>query len=107
MNKPLLPAFLLWSVLFFSFQPEGAFAQAARGGDDNPVLVIVIEGAVEVAPAGTDNWAAAKLNQQLQPGDKIRTGKLSRAVLRSKASGELPVRESSLLTINAPNDVHE
>src|SRR5205809_45431 len=32
MNKPLLSAFLLWSVLLLCFQPTGAVAQAAGGG---------------------------------------------------------------------------
>src|ERR1041385_4243087 len=75
--------------------------QNARAAD-TAISVILIEGTVEVAPAGTDNWAPARLNQKLQPGDKLRTGKLSRATLRSPAAGDMPVRESSLMTINAP-----
>lgn len=74
---------------------------AARAAD-NSVSVILIEGTVEVAPAGTDSWAPARLNQKLQVGDKLRTGKLSRAMLRSPSAGDMPVRESSLMTINAP-----
>ena len=102
MNKPFFSAFLLWSVLLSCFQPAGASAQTPRGGTDNSVLIISLEGVVEVAPAGTDNWAPAKPNQKLQVGDKLRTGKLSRATLRSTAAGDVPVRESSLMTIAAP-----
>lgn len=99
MNTPSLRAVLLCGTLFLSFHPLAALAQAA---DDNAVFVIVIEGNVEVAPSGTDNWAPAKLNQRLQPGEKIRTAALSRATLRSKAAGEMSVRESGLFTINPP-----
>src|SRR6187455_342260 len=98
MNKPLLTAFLLWSVLASSLLPIEA-AQIARGGSDYSTFVILIQGTVEVAPAGTDNWAPAKLNQKLSVGDKLRTGKLSRATLRSTAAGDVPVREASVMTI--------
>ena len=80
----------------------GPFAPSVRAAEDVSITVIMIAGTVEVAPAGTDNWAPAKLNQKLQPGDKLRTGKLSRTTLRSAQSGDMPVRESSLMTINAP-----
>ncbi len=76
-------------------------AGVASAADPGAVTVILIQGTVEVAPAGTDNWAPAQLNQSLKIGDKLRTGKLSRTALRS-AAGDMPVRESSLLTIAAP-----
>src|SRR4030095_3103841 len=68
--------------LYFLLQEIGAFAQA-NVPSSSSVVVTVIEGTVEVAPAGTDNWAPASLNQKLKTGDKLRTGKLSRTVLRS------------------------
>ena len=76
-------------------------AGVAFAADPGAVTVILVQGTVEVAPAGTDNWAPATLNQTLKVGDKLRTGKLSRTALRS-AAGDMPVRESSLLTIAAP-----
>lgn len=103
MNGPSFVSKLLWGfALLFLLYSTDARAQTARAAADNSVSVILIEGTVEVAPAGTDNWAPAKLNQKLQPGDKLRTGKLSRTMLRSAAAGDMPVRESSLMTINAP-----
>src|SRR5688500_10104798 len=102
MNKPFRATFLLWSLLFLCTLPVGADAQGVRGAEDKSVVIIALEGTVEVAPSGTDTWAPAKQNQKLQPGDRLRTGRLSRATLRSTAAGDMPVRESSLLTINAP-----
>jgi len=66
------------------------------------VSVIVIEGTVEVSAAGTDVWVPAALNQKLKTGDRLRTGRLSRAVLRSPGAADTPVRESSMLSISPP-----
>src|SRR5262245_49678507 len=101
MNRPLLLSKLLMGLLLVCLVPCSARAQAPRQNDSS-VTVSVIQGTVEVAPAGTDNWAPAALNQKLKVGDRVRTGKLSRAVLRSPNVADTPVRESSLLTINAP-----
>jgi tetratricopeptide (TPR) repeat protein len=64
--------------------------------------VLSIEGSVEVASPDTENWRPAKTNEVLQVGERIRTGKFSRATLRSSQSGELRIRGSSWLTIRAP-----
>src|SRR5688500_5291118 len=92
MNKPQFPALLFWSVLLLFLASLSAVAQGTRAPDTS-VQVIAIEGTVEIAPTGTDNWAAAKLNQKLKAGDRLRTGKLSRTTLRSPAAGDMPVRE--------------
>jgi Flp pilus assembly protein TadD len=66
------------------------------------VVLLSVEGRVDVARAGTENWAPARANQVLQPGDKLRTGKSSRATIRSSKWGQLRVRESGLIVIEAP-----
>lgn len=101
MNTPSFRAFLFWSVLFCSFEPAGAFAQAVRS-DDYSLNIIVLEGSATVAPAGTDNWAPAKLNQKLVPRDKIHTEALSRVVLRSSAGGDQEMRELTDLIVKDP-----
>src|SRR5687767_605846 len=55
--------------------------------DADAVVVVSLEGKLEAAPAGTENWAAVAVNQKLRPGDRIRTGRNSRATLRSAAAG--------------------
>ncbi|HWN97321.1 MAG TPA: FecR domain-containing protein, partial [Methylomirabilota bacterium] len=103
MNRPSFAAKFLWGLaLILTLGPLEALAQPARPGADTSVTLIVIQGTVEIAPSGTDAWAPARLNQKLKAGDKLRTGKLSRATLRSPAGGDMPVRESSLLTIHPP-----
>src|SRR6478736_5120610 len=42
-------------------------------------LLVMIQGTVEVLPAGTSAWKPGKLNQVLHPGDRVRTGERSRA----------------------------
>jgi tetratricopeptide (TPR) repeat protein len=100
MNRLLLLSKLLVGLVLICLLPCSTRAQAPQ--NDASATITVIQGTVEVAPAGTDNWAPAALNQKLKVGDRVRTGKLSRAVLRSPNVADTPVRESSLLTINAP-----
>src|SRR5947207_2738995 len=81
----------------------GSVPVAAQTGgsarEEQAVLLSIEGGGVEVAPRGTTNWSQAKQNQALNPGDRLRTDKNSRALLRSSRLGQLRVRESSLLTI--------
>jgi hypothetical protein len=74
MNTLCPRAFLLWILLLGSLLVPGGLTRSVRGAETSSVSIIALEGTVEVAPAGTDNWAPAKLNQRLQPGDKLRTG---------------------------------
>jgi tetratricopeptide (TPR) repeat protein len=71
-------------------------------GDADSVVVVSLEGKLEAAPVGTENWAPVAVNQKLRPGDRIRTGRNSRATLRSAAAGEETVREEGIFTINPP-----
>lgn len=81
-----------------------AFAQAANPAEPDAVELLIVEGRVEVSPAGRDAWIPASANLALQPGDKLRTGKQSRAAIRSSKWGLLRIRESSLITIEPPRD---
>ena len=64
--------------------------------------LIVASGTVEIAKAGTTNWAAGVVNQSLQPGDKVRTGKNSRAMVRLANLSMLRVYELTTLEIQPP-----
>jgi tetratricopeptide (TPR) repeat protein len=101
--KTLLPRAFLCAFGLILFAVAFVLTPGASAAEPASVSITVIEGTVEIAPAGTDAWAPATLNQALRPGDRLRTGKLSRAVLRS-SNGDMPVRESSLLTINPPRE---
>ncbi len=99
-------SFLRYLLLAFiasaAFYPVIASAQNTPQTEDDSVMVVSIEGKLETAPAGTENWTTARVDQKLRPGDRIRTGEASRALLRSAASGDLVVRGASLQTIYAP-----
>ncbi|HEY0550253.1 MAG TPA: tetratricopeptide repeat protein [Verrucomicrobiae bacterium] len=101
MKTPSFRVVLFWSALFCFFHPSGAFAQAVPG-QAYSLTIIVLEGSATVAPAGTDNWAPATLNQKLKPRDKIHTEALSRVVLRSSAGGDQEMRERTDLIVKDP-----
>ena len=62
-------------------------------------VVLTIEGTVEVAPAGTLNWAPARTNQVLNVGDRIHTGEGSRATVLLSDRSVLRVGDSTTLEI--------
>jgi Flp pilus assembly protein TadD len=69
---------VVWTVLV-----SGVPVWAASGGfDTNICLLLVVEGTVEMAPANTTNWVAAKTNQVIGTGVQVRTGFRSRAAIR-------------------------
>jgi hypothetical protein len=47
-----------------------------------PYVIIELEGTVEVSRAGSPLWDPARVDQPLLPGDRVRTGDRSRAVVR-------------------------
>ena len=58
-------------------------AEAAQGPAREPaVIVLETGGKVEILPAGAQNWYLAVTNQELHPGDQLRTGPNSRAAVR-------------------------
>ncbi|HTA31482.1 MAG TPA: hypothetical protein VK731_13405, partial [Candidatus Cybelea sp.] len=61
--------------------PAFVSAQSTAAAPKETVLLMV-SGTVEVASAGGGNFAPARATQILHVGDKIRTGKNSRATLR-------------------------
>jgi Flp pilus assembly protein TadD len=84
------------------------FKTSARGAEPVPApekpscLLLTAEGKVEVAHAGTSDWAAAKTNQTLQIGDRLRTGLRSRATLRWSDLSTMRVNELTSLEIRPP-----
>lgn len=71
----------IFAVLLFSFLIGRLQAQtnALPPPPSNTNFVAMIQGQVEVQHAGSTAWIAAKLNEPLQPGDRVRTGERSRA----------------------------
>ena len=60
----------------------------------------MIQGKVEVAPAGTVNWSPGRLNQVLRPGDHVRTGERSRAAVY--LSNGMTIEKGELSEVEIP-----
>ena len=104
MNRPgncLRRRMVRWSCLAFltPLVLSSAKADSTVQPPEDAVVLLSVEGKVEVARAGTDAWAPALASQVLHPGDKLRTGTASRATIQSSKWGQLRVRESGLIVI--------
>jgi hypothetical protein len=75
--------------------------QGAQGGTNDAVL-LTVSGRVEVAPRGETAWTAGHTNQILKLGDRLRTGKNSRATLQLSTLSVLRVYELTTLEIQPP-----
>lgn len=61
----------------------GSFTATAQEETTSGVAVLLeIEGKVEIRRAGAQRWDPSHLDQQLDPGDQLRTGERSRAAIR-------------------------
>ena len=91
--------------LFFAFLLGSdlcAQTPSAKGPDKVETVLLTIEGKVEVSAAGATAWSAARTNQFLQVGDRLRTGLRSRATLRLSDKSVLRVNELTTLKIQPP-----
>src|SRR5438105_11435135 len=66
--------------------------------------VLEMEGTVEIAKWRTAAWERAETNRMLLPGDRLRTGERSRAVLRLSNLSTLRLGEFSLIEIPGPEE---
>jgi Tfp pilus assembly protein PilF len=62
------------------------------------------QGKVEVLRAGTPDWTAATTNTVLRPGDAVRTGPASRALVRLSNDSVVRLDERSILRLQPPRD---
>jgi tetratricopeptide (TPR) repeat protein len=65
--------------------------------------LLTVEGKVEISRAGGTAWAAAQTNQVLMPGDRVRTGLRSRAVVRLASLSVLRINELTTFVVQAPS----
>src|SRR5213595_3657791 len=91
--------------LFFAFLLGSnlcAQTPSAKGPDKTETVLLTIEGKVELSAAGATTWSAARTNQFLQAGDRLRTALRSRATLRLSDKSVLRVNELTTLKIQPP-----
>ena len=65
--------------------------------------LVEFAGAVEVTPSGTNDWRPALTNQVLHPGDRLRTGRDSRATLQLSDRSTIRINQSTIIEIQPPN----
>jgi hypothetical protein len=86
----------------------GSLLLCARAGQPEPIpaesQVLTVEGKVEVLKSGTTAWDTAQPNQLLRAGDRLRTGKSSRATVRLTDRSVLRVNQRTFFQILPPKD---
>ncbi len=82
-----------------SFAQGGAPVDAATN-----IKFLVLEGPVELSPAGTTAWVLTTTNQPLHSHDRLRTGPNTRMVLKWSDDSTVPVGALTELEILPPHD---
>jgi tetratricopeptide (TPR) repeat protein len=77
-------------------------AEPAPASEKQTCVLLTAEGKVDVARAGTSDWSAAKTNESLRIGDRVRTGVRSRATLRWSDLSVMRINELSSIEIQPP-----
>ncbi|HSY17583.1 MAG TPA: TonB-dependent receptor [Candidatus Acidoferrales bacterium] len=98
----VLFTFFFIGTLTLKAQPATAAKPAAAAATAESVL-LTTEGKVEISRAGNTAWAAAQTNSVLSPGDRIRTGLRSRAVVRLANLSTLRVNELTTFVVQPPS----
>jgi outer membrane receptor protein involved in Fe transport len=98
-HRRTIPFTLLWLALT-GFSPVNLPAAEAPATPPASVL-LTVEGRVEVARRGLLDWAPATPNQELQTGDRVRTGLKSRATLRLSDLSVVRLDQLTVLEIRA------
>jgi Flp pilus assembly protein TadD len=92
---------LAWTCLAVLFTSSALRGQTPEPGPRDAVL-LTLSGAVEVAPAGTTNFAPGHPGQTLRLGDQVRSGPASRASIRLSDKSVLRLYELTTLEIKPP-----
>ena len=79
------------------------FISVASVATAAPAVLLSFENKVETALASTTAWIAAQTNQTLQAGDRLRTLRRSRALLRLSDFSVIRVNELTLLEVRQPS----
>ncbi len=112
-SAPTLPLFhpstlqrfnAVLALLLLCLFSGNAFSQSesTNAKSPSPVLILDLEGKVEISRAGAVDWDPAYTNQVLRPGDRGRTGPSSRVTLRLSDLSVVPIGERSEFLIEPP-----
>src|SRR5438046_1727253 len=76
-----------------------AFGQNPTAKPVSDAVLLTVDGTVDIAPTGVTAWSGGQSNQVLKIGDRIRTGKNSRATVRLSNLSVLRMYELTTLEI--------
>jgi tetratricopeptide (TPR) repeat protein len=76
----------------------------ASGSDAQEILILELQGKVEIMPEGSKTWVLTQTNQVLRPFDRLRTGVDARAALRWSDQSVIPIAALTEIEILPPND---
>src|SRR3974390_3422630 len=77
-------------------------AQTSPSPQQEEPRLLTVEGVVEVFPVNGTSWVAAKPEQLLQYGDRVRTGVRSRATARLRDLTVLRINELTTFQLRPP-----
>jgi hypothetical protein len=75
------------------------FTSGAQEPSKPENVLISVSGIVQVAEGGKNTWKQALHNQTLKVGDRVRTGKNSKAAIRLASTSVLRLQESTTMEI--------
>jgi tetratricopeptide (TPR) repeat protein len=78
-------------------------AQNAPAASEANILIVALEGKVEISERDSTRWFLVQTGQKLKPFDKLRTGPNSRATLRWSDQSVVPVGALSEIEILEPH----
>jgi len=78
---------------------KGSSATATKKDREVVAIVARAVGTVEVLPAGTSKWLKATVGMYLYPGDTVRTGKNSKAIVLYANGAETKINELTELIV--------
>lgn len=96
----------LLSVLVWTCGHVNAQESGKSNDDASTSRLLTAQGSVQIAIAGTDDWKVARREQILRVGDRLRTGKRSRATVRLADRSVLRINQLSVLQIRAPRQTN-
>jgi tetratricopeptide (TPR) repeat protein len=76
-------------------------AVMAAEGPNALVRILSVQGKVEVARSGQQDWILAKTDMPLKPGDQVRTARRSKATLQMSDKTVLKIRQLTTMVIQA------
>ena len=103
---PRLWAFVIVSLLFWTLNHNQTTA-AVPGESEDPSRILTLTGRVEISRNNGTNWSAGRTNMVLNIGNRVRTGRRSRATIQMTDKSVLRVRQLSTLVIQAPRTTSE